>query len=154
MRSKIHSYICSIKHVGIICQQKPESNKNSALYIPCLKFNSYWLILCFVPHILYIGYLFAAWHPSPRLVICQAEKFAHLPHELRGRSLGSGARTPPPWFLGQNAPTAHKSSCSHACTIFASIRSVSSLENSVYNSLKHRIDVPSHGDMRDKAENF
>jgi len=52
------------------------------------------------------------------------------------------------------AITAHKSRCFDACTIFVLVTSVTSLENSVYNRLKHRIKVLSHDDLRYTAENF
>jgi len=52
------------------------------------------------------------------------------------------------------APSALKSRCFDACIIFAELTSVTSLENSVDNSLKHRMKVLSHDDLRYTAENF
>jgi len=52
------------------------------------------------------------------------------------------------------ATSAYKSRCCDACTIFVLVASVISLENSVDNSLKHRINVLSHDDLRYTAENF
>jgi len=62
------------------------------------------LILCFIPHILYTGYLFAPRHPSPTPLICPAEKFVHLPLELHGASFGWGTCIQPPWLLCHKHP--------------------------------------------------
>jgi len=53
-----------------------------------------------------------------------------------------------------HAISAHKSRCFDAYTIFAVVTSVTSIDNSVDNSLKHRIKVLSHDDLRYTAKNF
>jgi len=110
------------------------------------------LILCFVTHILFTGYSFAPRHPFPETFhmsswkICASDTWTPLAFVGLG-----GVHTSTLIFMPQ-APSAHKSRCFDA--IFAVVTSVTSLDNSVYNSLKHRIKVLSHDDLRYTAKNF